>query len=297
MTKHAQGGRGPGPRHVKVWACSLACYTESFKPAAADVEGTYAVDAVPAVRGSRLQPGSSTPTSTPSVDKADSFGAQAWQAASLFQQAVNQVVDADGPNGITRASAPRGAGRDRGLRRRRLDGGEGPEGRLLGLHGASCRSRTASSPGPPRPRAGTLDCDTSNLDRPFDPRSRRPRPRSSSVDIQQGTGGSGPCRSPPPDHPHPSAPRGEHGAQGQAQAVSAVIVAAAGVLRRSSPTGASTRSTPRTSPRSSSSASRSAASTPSSPAASSSPTPPPASSTSPMLRSGASWPSPTGSAR
>jgi hypothetical protein len=38
------------------------------------------------------------------VDTPDSFGAQAWMAAVLFQQAVNDIVAADGPNAITRAS-------------------------------------------------------------------------------------------------------------------------------------------------------------------------------------------------
>jgi hypothetical protein len=38
------------------------------------------------------------------VDVPDSFGAQAWMAAVLFQDAINDIVEADGPNGITRAA-------------------------------------------------------------------------------------------------------------------------------------------------------------------------------------------------
>ncbi len=33
----------------------------------------------------------------------DSFGAQAWQSAVLFQQMVDEIVASDGPNAITRA--------------------------------------------------------------------------------------------------------------------------------------------------------------------------------------------------
>ena len=39
-----------------------------------------------------------------SVATPDSFGAQAWMAAVLFQQAVDEIVETDGPNAITRAS-------------------------------------------------------------------------------------------------------------------------------------------------------------------------------------------------
>jgi hypothetical protein len=39
-----------------------------------------------------------------SIETPDSFGAQAWMAALLFQEAVNNIVDEQGPNAITRAS-------------------------------------------------------------------------------------------------------------------------------------------------------------------------------------------------
>ena len=38
------------------------------------------------------------------LDKANGFGALAWQAATLFKQAADDVVKAKGPNGLTRAS-------------------------------------------------------------------------------------------------------------------------------------------------------------------------------------------------
>jgi hypothetical protein len=36
--------------------------------------------------------------------KVDSFGANAWQAAGAFKQAVDDVVKQKGPNGVTRAA-------------------------------------------------------------------------------------------------------------------------------------------------------------------------------------------------
>jgi len=87
---------------VKIWACSLACYTDKFAAAGADVAGTYA--------WSQFLPfedkGSNDELDNylASVETPDSFGAQAWMAAVLFQQAVDDIVQEDGPNGITRAS-------------------------------------------------------------------------------------------------------------------------------------------------------------------------------------------------
>ena len=118
---------------VKIWACSLACYTEKFKAAGADVEGTYVwMQFIPfEEKGSNQE----LDNYLASVATPDSFGAQAWMAAVLFQQAVDKIVETDGPNAITRASLLDGAERHRLLRRQRLDGCQGPEGRLLRLHG------------------------------------------------------------------------------------------------------------------------------------------------------------------
>ncbi len=91
-----------GLNDVKVWACSLACYTEKFKAAGADVEGTYTwMQFLPFEdKGSNPE----LDNYLASVSKPDSFGAQAWMAAVLFQEAVDKVVETDGPNAITRAS-------------------------------------------------------------------------------------------------------------------------------------------------------------------------------------------------
>jgi hypothetical protein len=38
-------------------------------------------------------------------DKADGFGAQAWASGILFRDVINQIVEQDGENGVTRAAA------------------------------------------------------------------------------------------------------------------------------------------------------------------------------------------------
>ena len=87
----------------KLWTCSLACYTQNFRDAGSAVDGTYVwMQFLP------FEEASYNKTLQTYVDavggKPDSFGAQAWQAGLLFQQAVNKIVDEKGPNGITRAS-------------------------------------------------------------------------------------------------------------------------------------------------------------------------------------------------
>jgi hypothetical protein len=87
---------------VDVWACSLACYTDKFKGAGADVDGTYTwMQFLPFEDAGSNQ---ELDNYLAAVDVPDSFGAQAWMAAVLFQDAVNDVVEAEGPNGITRAA-------------------------------------------------------------------------------------------------------------------------------------------------------------------------------------------------
>jgi ABC-type branched-subunit amino acid transport system substrate-binding protein len=86
-----------------VWTCSLACYTKNFREnGGAASNGTYVwMQFLPfeeADTNAALQ------AYIDSVNEPDSFGAQAWQAAIAFQQAVNQIVADQGPNAITRAS-------------------------------------------------------------------------------------------------------------------------------------------------------------------------------------------------
>jgi hypothetical protein len=105
MINARKEAKAQGVTSVKVWACSLACYTRAFlSGGGADVEGTYVwmqflpfeeADENEALKAYLDGVGAS---------KIDSFGAQAWHAAMLFKEAVDAVVEADGVNGVTRAA-------------------------------------------------------------------------------------------------------------------------------------------------------------------------------------------------
>jgi len=92
-----------GLKSVKVWACSLACYTPSFiANGGADVEGTYVWMQFLPFEEADANPEASNYVNAVGVDKVDSFGAQAWQAGVLFKQVIDGIVAKDGPNAITR---------------------------------------------------------------------------------------------------------------------------------------------------------------------------------------------------
>lgn len=89
---------------VKIWACSLSCYTKKFIQAGgSDVEGTYAWMQFLPFEEAGLNAEASRYVDGVGANKVDSFGAQAWQAAVLFKTVVDKIVEADGPNAITRA--------------------------------------------------------------------------------------------------------------------------------------------------------------------------------------------------
>lgn len=101
MTKLRKEAAAQGLTGVDVWACSLACYTENFKAAGSAVDGTYVwMQFVP------FEEASTNAAAKNYVDavggKPDSFGAQAWQSAMAFTQAINEIVAEKGPNAITR---------------------------------------------------------------------------------------------------------------------------------------------------------------------------------------------------
>ncbi len=81
--------------------CSLSCYTESFREAGDVVAGTYI--------GMNFLPFEEADTNenlanyVAAVDKPVGFGANSWAAALLFQQTVEEIVAAEGPNALTRA--------------------------------------------------------------------------------------------------------------------------------------------------------------------------------------------------
>ena len=93
-----------GVDSVKVWACSLACYTRSFAATGgSDVEGTYVWMQFLPFEEADANPALQAYVDSVGADKVDSFGAQAWQAALLFEHVIDQIVETDGVNGITRA--------------------------------------------------------------------------------------------------------------------------------------------------------------------------------------------------
>jgi len=87
---------------VKIWSCSLSCYTDKFKAAGNAVDGTYTwMQFLPFEdKGANQE----LDNYLEAIETPDSFGAQAWMAGVLFQQAVDKIVASDGPNAITRAS-------------------------------------------------------------------------------------------------------------------------------------------------------------------------------------------------
>jgi hypothetical protein len=89
---------------VKVWTCIPSCYSKAFKAAAADVDGTYVTLSNLPFEEKDTNEALAAFVDSVGIDKADGFGALAWQSAALFKQAVDDVVAAKGPNGLTRAS-------------------------------------------------------------------------------------------------------------------------------------------------------------------------------------------------
>jgi hypothetical protein len=105
MVSMRKESKAQGANTVKVWACSLGCYKQGFlDEGGADVEGTYVwMQFLP------FEEASANKDLQAYVDaigpgKADSFGAQAWQAALAFKQVVDRIVRDGGPNAITRAA-------------------------------------------------------------------------------------------------------------------------------------------------------------------------------------------------
>jgi ABC-type branched-subunit amino acid transport system substrate-binding protein len=105
MVKMRKEAKAQGLDSVKVWACSLACYTKAMlAQGGADVEGTYVWMQFLPFEEADTNAELKAYVDGVGAGKADSFGAQAWQAAAAFTEAVNQVVAKSGPNGITRAA-------------------------------------------------------------------------------------------------------------------------------------------------------------------------------------------------
>ena len=94
-----------GVSSVKVWDCALQCYDAKFlSEGGSDVEGNYAsLFFVPFEEAKQNKSVDAFLKSIGGKSKADGFAAQAWTAGLFFRDVVNNVVKADGNNGLTRA--------------------------------------------------------------------------------------------------------------------------------------------------------------------------------------------------
>jgi hypothetical protein len=94
-----------GVSSIKVWDCSLTCYDAKFlSEGGADVEGQYAaLFFVPFEEAKQNKSVDAFLKSIGGKSKADGFAAQSWTAGLFFRDVVNNVVKADGNNGLTRA--------------------------------------------------------------------------------------------------------------------------------------------------------------------------------------------------
>jgi len=94
-----------GVNSVKVWDCALTCYDAKFlSEGGADVEGQYAsLFFVPFEEAKQNKSVAAFLKAIGGKSKADGFSAQAWTAGLFFRDVVNNVVKADGNNGLTRA--------------------------------------------------------------------------------------------------------------------------------------------------------------------------------------------------
>ena len=84
-----------------LWACSLACYTDAFRKDA-NVDGSYLW--LPFLPFEERDQNADLDRFLTAVGSEfpQSWSVLAWNSGRVFEQAVNAVVAADGPNGITR---------------------------------------------------------------------------------------------------------------------------------------------------------------------------------------------------
>jgi len=101
MVKMRQEAAAQGLTDVEYWVCSIACYTDAFTQAGSVVDGTYVgMTFLPFEERDHNQELANYLDHVPTPT---SWGANGWQAAVLFQTAVDRIVTADGPNALTRA--------------------------------------------------------------------------------------------------------------------------------------------------------------------------------------------------
>jgi len=105
MVRMRKEAAAQGLTSVKVWDCSIACYTKAFlAQGGSAVEGTYVSTGFLPFEEASYNAEDQAYVNAVGLGKVDSFGAGAWQAGVAFQTAVNMVVAKDGPNALTRAN-------------------------------------------------------------------------------------------------------------------------------------------------------------------------------------------------
>jgi hypothetical protein len=96
--------KAQGVDSVTAWSCEASCYTQAMLAAGPDVEGMYLpLTSLPFEEASKNEEMTRYVNAIGGIDKVDQAGASGWQSAVLFKQVIDQIVKADGPNGITRA--------------------------------------------------------------------------------------------------------------------------------------------------------------------------------------------------
>jgi ABC-type branched-subunit amino acid transport system substrate-binding protein len=87
------------------WACGVACYTSNLlQQGGSAVDNLYVWIPFLPFEEKDTNAALNAYVTTVADGKIDYNGAQSWQAAIAFQQAVNQIVADQGPNAITRAN-------------------------------------------------------------------------------------------------------------------------------------------------------------------------------------------------
>lgn len=92
-----------GDDSVELWMCISTCYDPAFIEAGGDMAiGTQVVlNHLPLEEAGANE---EMQTLVDRVDTHNTFSIQSWLASRLFETAVRQVVETEGPNGLTRAS-------------------------------------------------------------------------------------------------------------------------------------------------------------------------------------------------
>lgn len=85
------------------WMCTLSCYTPAFiNEGGADAEGVYVWSFFLPFEEADTNDELGTFMDNIGTDFPPAWAAGAWIDGLLFEEAVNRIVDSDGPNGITR---------------------------------------------------------------------------------------------------------------------------------------------------------------------------------------------------